>query len=93
MKFSKKICVQMAERLGVNLDVVGVDQWCRGMNVELEHGRRNEFTNVTNNDPFVTAHIALAHLLEFPNYYDGLQAMETVLDEQWKGKKKPNVLF
>lgn len=83
----------MAHELNVNLDVVGEDQWCYGMNVELEHGRRNLLTNVTNDDPFVTGHIALAHLLEFPDYYKGLSALETILKEQWKGKRKPKVLL
>ena len=34
------------------------------MNLELEHGRHNLLTNVTDDDPQVTAKIALAHLNE-----------------------------
>jgi hypothetical protein len=53
-----------------------VDQFRRGMNVELEHGLHDPSTNVTGDDPVVTAKIALAHLNEFPDYYTRLDRME-----------------
>jgi Protein of unknown function (DUF5661) len=46
------------------------------MDVELEHGVRDPATDVTGNDPVLTAKIALAHLNEFPDYYTRLEAME-----------------
>lgn len=52
------------------------------MNVELEHGLISLSTNVTNNDIIMTAKIALAHLNEFPNYYNpdyGLRKFEEFL--------------
>ena len=49
----------------------------KGFRVELEHGsQRHPVTNVTHDDPWVTTQIALAHLLEAPNYYDYLERME-----------------
>jgi hypothetical protein len=53
-----------------------VDQFRRGMDVELEHGLHDLLTNVTDDDPFVTGKIALAHLNEFPDYYTRLERME-----------------
>jgi len=53
-----------------------VDQFRSGMDVELEHGARDLPTNVTDDDPFVTGKIALAHLNEFPDYYTRLEQME-----------------
>ena len=53
-----------------------MDQFRRGMDVELEHGSVDENTNVTNNDPLITGKIALAHLNEFSDYYDRLEKME-----------------
>jgi hypothetical protein len=53
-----------------------VDQFRRGMDVELEHGLHDERTNVTDDDPIFTAKIALAHLNEFPDYYTRLEKME-----------------
>lgn len=48
----------------------------RGMVVELEHGARSPETNVTNDDPVITAKIAIAHLRELPDYYERLATIE-----------------
>ena len=47
-----------------------------GLEVELEHGVRNVVTNVTNDDLVLTGKIALAHLMELPDYYTRLMRME-----------------
>jgi hypothetical protein len=64
--------------IGIDWDAApfDVDQFRRGMQVELEHGRRDPQTNVTDDDPATTAKIALAHLKELPDYYDRLAVME-----------------
>jgi hypothetical protein len=51
-------------------------QFRMGLDVELEHGRRDPATDVTHDDPIMTAKIALAHLNEFPDYYTRLAKME-----------------
>ena len=65
----------IARELGV-ADEVDLEQLRLGMEVELEHGRRDSLTNVTNDDPMLTAKIALAHLRELPDYYRRLAVME-----------------
>ena len=53
--------------------------------IELEHGSINPNTNVTNDDPILTAKIALAHLNEYPDYYNedyGLPALERYLENK-----------
>ena len=45
------------------------------LKVELEHGKLKA-VNVTNNHPFLTAMIALAHMTESLTYYKRLQVME-----------------
>ena len=60
-----------------------LEQYRSGMDVELEHGRHDPVTNVTDDDPVVTGKIALAHLNEFPDYYTRLERME----EQAKREK------
>ncbi len=52
------------------------EQFRRGMEVELEHGRRDPVTDVTQDDPIITGKIAWAHLREMPDYYLRLDAME-----------------
>src|SRR5439155_1062116 len=53
------------------------EQLRMGMEVELEHGLHDLLTNVTDDDPLLTAKIALAHLNEFADYYTRLDRMET----------------
>jgi len=57
------------------------EQFHIGMNVELEHGKVNEFTNVTNDDLLTTGKIAYAHLKEIPNYYEYLLDAESRYEE------------
>jgi hypothetical protein len=60
-----------------------VEQLRLGMNVELEHGLRDFHTNVSDDDPHVTAKIALAHLNEFADYYTRLERMEEEAKREW----------
>ncbi len=53
-----------------------VEQFRLGLESELGHGRVDPDTNVTNDDLVVTGRIALAHLVEIPDYYTRLAAME-----------------
>jgi len=72
---TRELVVGIAQELGV-ADEVDLEQLRAGMEVELEHGRQDPLTNVTDDDPVLTAKIALAHLREFPDYYVRLRAME-----------------
>ena len=68
--------------LGVKFDKFTPEEFLDGINVELEHGKVNPLTNVTNDDLILTAKIALAHLNEFPNYYNkdyGIRVFEEFL--------------
>jgi hypothetical protein len=60
-----------------------VEQLRIGMIVELEHGLHDPLTNVSDDDPHVTAKIALAHLNEFPDYYTRLERMEEEAKHEW----------
>jgi hypothetical protein len=67
---------QIGEIIKVNWDVVDIEQFRMGLEVELEHGLENPGLNITNNDPILTAKIVLAHLSEMDDYYTKLEAME-----------------
>lgn len=69
---------QIGEQIGIDWTTApfDVEQFQRGMDVELEHGLYDLLTNVTDDDPLVTGRIALAHLREFPDYYTRLAQME-----------------
>ena len=74
-RFDAKEVAWVAKVLGV-ADEIDLDELRRGMDVELEHGRRDPLTDVTNDDPLITAKIAIAHLRELPDYYGRLARME-----------------
>jgi hypothetical protein len=81
--FSMEEAKEIGEKLEIKWDKFDVDQFRRGLDVELEHGTVSPVTNVTNDDPILTGKIALAHLNEFPDYYDRLEKMEKEADEFW----------
>lgn len=74
--------------LDLNSELFNLDDLTYGLNVELEHGRVDPFTDVTHNDLLQTGKIALAHLREFPDYYRRLKKMEKEADKFWEGKQK-----
>lgn len=70
---------QLGRGLGVKFDTFTPKDLQIGMDVELEHGLRGPLSgafNVTNDDPTMTAKIALAHLAERGDYYKLLPAVE-----------------
>ena len=69
---------KIGEEIGIdwNTSPFDVDEFRRGMDVELEHGLHDLNTNVTDDDPTTTGKIARAHLNEFADYYTRLAAME-----------------
>jgi hypothetical protein len=79
---------KIGEQLGIKWDRFDVEQFRRGMDVELEHGKRDPHTNVTDDDPLTTGKIALAHLNEFPDYYTRLDRMEEEADVYWAKREK-----
>ena len=68
----------LGEQLGIDwvTSPFDVEQLRAGLEVELEHGARDPETDVTGDDPLLTAKIALAHLRELPDYYTRLARME-----------------
>jgi hypothetical protein len=90
MTEKRRTTTEEARRVG---DAIGVD-WTRfdleqfraGMDVEFEHGSHDPQTDVTGDDPIVTGKIALAHMKEFPDYYERLERMEREAERDWAAK-------
>ena len=61
---------KVARLLNIKFDKYPFEDFKRGIIIELEHGKVNPKTNVTDDDLLKTAKIALAHLNEYPNYYN-----------------------
>lgn len=74
--FSIDEAKRIGDQLNIDWDIVDINEFLMGLNVELEHGSRDTNTNITNNDPILAGKIALAHLNEFPDYYTRLKRIE-----------------
>jgi uncharacterized protein DUF5661 len=73
---------RVGDEIGVDWDRFDLEQFRAGMDVEFEHGSHDPQTDVTGDDPVVTGKIALAHMKEFPDYYERLEAMESEADRE-----------
>ena len=76
--FNEEEARRIGAQIGIDWDTApfDVEQFRRGLDVELEHGLKDPSTNVSNDDPVTSGKIALAHLNEFPDYYTRLERME-----------------
>lgn len=83
----KKVSLRKAHRIGEELGVdwsrIEPEELRRGMETELEHGRRDPATDITGDDMLLTGKLALAHLKEFPDYYTRLARMEEEARAFW----------
>ena len=76
-QFSTEEAKQIGEQIGIDFNTFDIEQFRRGLEVELEHGSKmGEDTNVTDDDLKTTGRIAWAHLKEIPDYYSRLDKME-----------------
>lgn len=62
--------------VGGEAQQIPLEEFHKGLEVELEHGRFFPDANVTNNHPVLTARIVLAHLKEMLDYYSRLEVAE-----------------
>jgi len=79
---------QVGDAIGVDWDRFDLEQFRAGMDVEFEHGSHDPQTDVTHDDPIVTGKIALAHMKEFPDYYERLAHMEHEAEREWAAKRR-----
>ena len=79
-KIKPKVSVKEAKVILTELSPKGVKidpkEFCRGLEVELEHGMQFKDANVTNNHPLLTGLIVLAHFKESVDYYKLLEVAE-----------------
>jgi hypothetical protein len=68
-----RVILSRIDTKGMNIDL---EEFRKGLEVELEHGTRFKEANVTNNHPILTGKIVLAHLKESLNYYKLLEVAE-----------------
>ena len=94
MKISKTEAKKLFIKYNINKDVISLEDWHTGLNVECEHGSMiSKLTNVTHDSKDIISKIVIAHILEFPNYYQYLTKMEQKLEKYWSKKQKPKSIF
>ncbi len=83
--FTSEAAREIGERIGIDWSSsrFDVEQFRMGLDVELEHGRHDPETNVSDDDEITTGKIARAHLNEFPDYYTRLAKMEAEAERYW----------
>lgn len=93
-KITKINAEKLAKKYKINLDIISIDEWKYGLEVELEHGHKlSKLTNITNDNLDMTAKIAIAHLIEDPRYYKYLKQIETRREKYWEKRKKPSIFI
>lgn len=75
---------EIGDKIGIDFNKIDLHEFRKGLDVEMEHGKVNPHTNVTDNNMELTAKIAWAHLLEIPDYYSRLIKMEKEAKEMKK---------
>ena len=82
----RQFSMEEARSIGTQLDIdwsqIDLEQFRRGLTVELEHGEMDPETNVTGDDLVLTGKIAWAHLKEIRDYYTRLDKMEAEAESQ-----------
>jgi hypothetical protein len=84
-QFTAEDARRIGEAIGIDWNSARfpVEQFRMGLDVELEHGRHDPETNVTDDDELVTGKIARAHLNEFTVYYTRLASLEAESERDW----------
>ena len=86
MDGKRRISTEEARAVGTQLGIdwakIDLEQFRRGLEVELEHGTHDPETNVTNDDLMLTAKIAWAHLKEIRDYYTRLDRLEAEAERE-----------
>jgi hypothetical protein len=77
---------RIGDSIGADWTEISLEQFRQGLAVELEHGSRDPQIDVTGDDEILTGKIALAHLKEYPDYYDRLERLEREAKDFWATK-------
>lgn len=94
MRVTNQQAQTIGSKLGINFKIYPLSEFKKGIQVELEHGLKcGSICNVTDNNLVKTGKIALAHILEYPDYYTRLETLEHQASKYWNNKFKPNFIL
>ncbi len=81
-KMSTDEARSIGTQLGIKWTQIDLEQFRRGLVVELEHGTHDPETDVTGDDLLLTGKIAWAHLKEIRDYYTRLDRLEAEAENE-----------
>ena len=84
-RLSDDTVADLIDKYLINTDVVPFDVVKKAIQTEMEHH------DIIGYDPEYALRIALAHLREFPDYYQRLSRMEHGATQFWEHKKHANI--
>ncbi len=85
--FTTEQAREIGDAIGINWDMVDIEEFRNGISVELEHGSHDPETDVIGDDKQLAGKIAWAHLKELPDYYTRLEKMESEGEAYWRDKE------
>ena len=92
MTESRRTSTEEARRVG---DAIGVDwnrfdleQFRTGWTSSSSTAATTRRRTSPHDDPIITGKIALAHMKEFPDYYERLERMEREAERDWADKSR-----
>lgn len=75
---------EVGDKIGVDWTKFDLGEFRQGIKEEMEHGTLyGEATRVHQDSYEVAGRIALAHLVEMPDYYQRLEEMEEAAEKEW----------
>ena len=75
-EFTIEEAKSIGEAIGIDFSEYDLEEFRKGLAIELEHGAHDPETDVTGDDVHLTGKIAWAHLKEIADYYTRLEKME-----------------
>ncbi len=90
-KFTTAKAKQLADKYGIDLNVVPLDEFTIGINIEREHIPYLEKHLSSKKLEDAVVNIALAHLEEDPRYYKYLNMQEKKREDYWSKHTKPSI--
>lgn len=75
---------EVGDEIGVDFSEIDLGEFRQGIKEEMEHGSEyGSATKVHEDDYVISGRIALAHLIEVPDYYQRLEDLEDKGEEVW----------
>ena len=79
-QFTADKAKRIGKQIGIDWQQVDLDEFRKGLAVEMEHGSHDPETDVTHDDPLLTGKIGIK---EYADYYTRLEQMEAEAERYW----------